>query len=233
MIEARPVDCGAIYEEERRAFVKFLRSCDAPELATSVPATPEWSVRDVLAHVVGVTADLNAENFGDSSDPDAWTAAQVRARRDRTVDELAAEWDGEAPRFEDGLRLFGYEIGSHYIGDLLQHVADVKHALGRPRPSDNLTLAVALDFYLISFEQSLDEQQCGAVQLGAGEESWTLGSGAAIASVTAERFELFRSLGGRRSEAQVRALSWRGDMDAVVPIFSRYPLPEADIIDHT
>src|SRR5690242_12321252 len=130
MVPERDVDCAALYEQERRKFIALQRSLDDAGRATPVPATPGWTVHDVLAHVVGITADLNAAEFG-SGDPDAWTAAQVDTRRDRTVDELAAEWDREADRFETGLRLFGYEIGSHYLGDLLQHVADVRHALGR------------------------------------------------------------------------------------------------------
>ena len=78
------------------------------------PVDPEelsgWTVRDVVAHVVGIAADLNAGRFGSGS-ADDWAAEQVRSRKDRSVDELSDEWDLEAPRFEDGLRLFGYELG--------------------------------------------------------------------------------------------------------------------------
>jgi len=180
---------------------------------------------------VNVDPNVRSNSFGDLSDPDAWTAAQVDARRDRTVDQLAAEWAGEAPQFEDGLRLLGYELGSHYVGDLLQHAADVRHALGLARPDDDLSLAVALDFYLISFEETLAEAGVGSVAVEVGDESWTLGPGATVASLRAERFELFRALGGRRSAAQIRALAWRGDADAVVPLVSRYPLPATDLLD--
>jgi uncharacterized protein (TIGR03083 family) len=184
-----------------------------------------------LSHVVGITVDLNAGRFGNRSDPDAWTAAQVDARRDCSVDQLAAEWADEAPQFEDGLRLLGYAIGSHYVGDLLQHAADVRHAVGLPRPDGDLSLAVGLDFYLISFDETLTAAGVGAVEVAVGDESWTLGPGAPIASVTGERFELFRALGGRRSGAQIRALAWRGDADAVVPLVSRYPLPTNELLE--
>jgi len=231
MVPERDVDCGALYALERQRFVDLQRSCDEHARATKVPAIPAWTVHDVFSHVVGITADLNSGNFGDLSDPDAWTAAQVDARRDRTVDQLAAEWAGEAPQFEDGLRLLGYELGSHYVGDLLQHAADVRHALGLARPDDDLSLAVALDFYLISFEETLAEAGVGSVAVEVGDEAWTLGPGATVASLRAERFELFRALGGRRSAAQIRALAWRGDADAVVPLVSRYPLPATDLLD--
>jgi uncharacterized protein (TIGR03083 family) len=230
VVPERNVDCGALYESTRRDFLRLLGSLDASELTATVPATPAWCVRDVLCHVVGVTADLNAQNFG-TGDADLWTATQVSNRRDRSIGELAAEWDEEAPRFEEGMRLLGYEIGSHYIGDLLHHVADVRHALDLPRPADDEALAVALDFYLVAFEQALAQRGIGAVEVRVASERWVLGVGAVVASVTAERYELFRSLGGRRNEAQVRALHWEGDIEAVLPVVSQYPMPSAPIVD--
>jgi hypothetical protein len=156
MIVERDVDCGAIYERQRHELLAFARGLEDAQLRTLVPATPLWSVRDVLAHVIGITADLNAGRFGDGyADVEAWTAAQVDDRRDRTVDELGREWDTEAPRFEEGLRLLGYEIGSHYVGDLAQHDADARAALGRPHLDDEEVYTVGLDFYVDYAHQSL------------------------------------------------------------------------------
>jgi hypothetical protein len=64
-----------------------------------------------------------------------------------------------------------------------------------------------------------------------GDERWALGSGPAVASVGAGRFELFRSLGGRRSEAQLRSLPWTGAVEDVLPVFSAYPPPGGDLFD--
>ena len=230
MVPERDVDCGAIYEDARLEFLALLRSLTAEQLATAVPATPLWTVRDVLSHVVGINVDLRTLNFG-AADPESWTAAQVESRRDRGLEDVAAEWDHEAPTFEEGLRDFGYEMGSHFVGDLLQHYCDVTHALARPRPSDELRLAVALDFYLTSFEEELNEEKIGSVDVTVDDEHWTVGSGDTVAAVSAPRYEMFRSLGGRRSEDQIRALEWSGAVDAVMPVISRYPLPEQPIIE--
>ena len=229
MVPTRDIDCGEIYERKRRELVALLTECGAEELAQTVPATPAWSVRDVLAHVVGVAADLNAQDFG-TGDPEAWTSAQVAARRDKSVADLGREWDREAPMFEEGLRLFGYELGCHYVGDLLQHTGDVRHALGLTRPADDEALVVALDLYLMSFDDSLTDAQLGAVEITVDPEHWTLASGPVVASISADRYELFRSLGGRRSENQVRALQWSGDVDAIVALVSRYPMSPAPIV---
>jgi uncharacterized protein (TIGR03083 family) len=230
MVPEREVDCGALYGRKRRECIAMLRSLDDGELDTPVPATPKWRVHDVGSHLVGLCTDMNAGVFG-LDDPDAWTANQVAARRERSVDELAAEWEHEAPLFEHGLLVLGYEIGSHYVADLLQHVADVAHALARPAPADDDALPVALDFFLTSFEHGLCDGKMGAVEVTVGQERWTLGEGNVVASVSADRFELFRALGGRRSAAQIRALRWEGDLEAVFSAVSRYPLPVDDLVE--
>jgi hypothetical protein len=91
-------------------------------------------------------------------------------------------------------------------------------------------LAVALDFYLASFEETLEGADVGAVELHTpDDEHWTLGRGAVIAAVRAPRWDLFRSLGGRRTRTEIAALDWDGDADAVVDLVSRYPLPEVSL----
>ena len=102
-----------------------------------------------------------------------------------------------------------------FLGALLLHVADVRHALGLPRPPDDETLLVALDFYLDSFDQDLREAGVGSVTVRPGDAEWTLGAGPVVATWTVDRYECFRSLGGRRGEAQIRAQGWTGDVDAI------------------
>lgn len=232
MIPERDVDCGLLYRRVRRELVALLRAMPLHRLEGQVPATPAWSVQDVLAHLVGLAADLNAQRFPGGSSED-WTDAQVVSRRGRTLDELAAEWEVEAPRFEEGLRLLGYEQGSHFVGDLLQHTCDVRAALGAAQvPEDDVALVVALDFYLRAFDEALAEAGVGSVSVEVGGERFALGAGPEVARWKPRRFEAFRALGGRRSEAQVRAQPWEGDLEVVLPHVSAYPpLPAEDVRD--
>jgi len=230
MIVEREVDAADLYEATRLGLLDLVRSLDEGERARIVPATPAWTVQDVVAHLVGINADLGAGRFGPTA-ADEWTAAQVEIRRGRSFSELAAEWDAEAPGFEDGLRAFGYEMGSHFLGDLLQHVSDVHHALGLPPVPDDETLLVALDFYLDSFHETLVEAAVGAVHVRASGDDWTLGQGEVVASWSADRFEVFRALGGRRDEGQLRAHEWTGDVDRILPFVSRYGQPEQGILE--
>ncbi|MBI2169684.1 MAG: maleylpyruvate isomerase family mycothiol-dependent enzyme [Actinobacteria bacterium] len=229
MIRERDVDTGALYEDVRQQFLDLARGCSPEELDRTVPATPEWTVHDALAHVVGITTDLNRQVFFHPDGPDAWTAEQVDVRRGRSVEELTAEWDAEAPQFEEGCRLLGYEIGSHYVGDLLLHLDDCRFGMGRPVSRDGLAVLVSLDFYLHSFHEGLVEAGVGSVEVADGSKTVVAGAGDVVASVRAEPYDLLRSFGGRRSARQIRTLLWDGDADAVLPHVSRYGVPEADL----
>jgi hypothetical protein len=233
MLVERDVDCGVIYQRVRRELIATLHSLDSGRLATPVPATPAWSVVDAVAHVVGIASDLNAQRF-DVVDQDGWTARQVRERRNANLDDLALEWEGEAPLFEEGLRLMGYEIGSHFVADLLHHACDIHQALCLAPVGDREALVVGLDFYLDSCHQDLVASGAGALGVRASdspEERWTLGEGAEVATLEATRYELFRAFGGRRSERQIRALAWTGDVDEMVALLSRYPMPIGDLVE--
>lgn len=112
-------------------------------------------MQDAFAHGIGIASDLNHFRFADGKTADEWTAIQVETRRGRSVRDLADEWAVEAPTFVDGCRAFGYSFGAHFLGDLLQHSADVRQALGLTRPPDGDALLAATDFYIESFDESL------------------------------------------------------------------------------
>lgn len=63
------------------------------------------------------------------------------------------------------------------------------------------------------------------------QQRWTLGTGSEVATLKAARYELFRAFGGRRSEHQLRAMDWIGDVDAIIGVLSRYPLPTSDLVE--
>jgi uncharacterized protein (TIGR03083 family) len=228
---AETIDTAALYARKRAELVDLVRGLPVERLELRIPATPDWRVRDAFAHVVGITADLNAGTFGDRSDPEAWTEAQVEARRSRTIDEIASEWERESAAFEGGLRLFGYELGSHYVGDLHAHLQDVRAALALPADRDPVTVLVALDFYLGSTDTALRAADVGAVEIVADEEHHVVGGGPPVATLRATPFEVLRTLSGRRSRAQIAAMAWTGDRDRVLTSLSRYPLPETDLFD--
>ena len=148
-----------MYEDVRTAFAALLRTLDETHLATRVPATPAWAVHDVVAHLVGLTADLNAQRFPTDADIGgvAWNDGQISARRTRTLDELLDEWDREGPPFDAGLQLFGRETECHFVGDLVTHVLDVAEALDMSIVVPDTAIDMALQHYTSFVDERLAE----------------------------------------------------------------------------
>jgi hypothetical protein len=239
LARAASVDTGNVYERTRREFIATVVALSDQKLHAQVPATPAWSVRDVLAHVVGLAADLNAQRLPAPDDVGgtAWTNLQVERGRGRALGEVLAEWEREAAPFEDGLRAFGYEVGSHFVADLHAHYQDVRHAIGLPADADELTVRVALDHYLGFIDAMLREAGWGRLDVDAVGEARHLGDpGPHKARLCAQPFELLRSVSGRRSVRQIRALEWHGDADDLLALLQTsfaggYSLPDADLVD--
>ena len=223
-------DCGARYEALRQQLVATVRDAHPDDRRRSVPATPAWSVRDVLGHVTGITEDLNALRF-DATDPEEWTRRQVERHRDEPLESTIAAWDREAPTFERGLRDLGYGIGSHFVADLLVHLIDVQAALDLPIDHDHPAVWIALDFYLDALAEELEDAHVGALAVETDTELRVVGPGDVAASVTAEPFELLRACAGRRTADAVAAYQWSGDVDAFVGRISRYETPTTGVGD--
>jgi uncharacterized protein (TIGR03083 family) len=214
------VDTGEVYEQVRRAFIGMLAGQPSAAIRSRVPSTPLWTVHDVLAHVVGLAADMNALHFPEDDDlgGEAWNAAQVSARRRHSLDEMVAEWDHAAPTFEHGLRAFGYEFGSHFVADLHAHYHDVRAALGLPDEPDAVAVAVSLDHYLGYLDERLTEHGQGAVRFVVGGVDRVVGRGQTVASLRAEPFQLLRTVSARLTLSEIRALSWDGDVEAALAL---------------
>ena len=98
-------DYAAASASLRARVADLVTTATPAQLAAHPPATPDWTVHDVLAHLVGVTGDILG-GVVDGIGTDPWTQAQVDARRDRSVAELLAEWTENAPQVEPMIPVF-------------------------------------------------------------------------------------------------------------------------------
>lgn len=206
------------YRGQRLEISELFAGLTAEQLALTVPGCPEWTVRDLLGHVVGVVADVRAGHLAGAAS-EAWTQAQVDARRELSVREALDEWAQTAPAFEDGLPGMGF-MGWVMVWDITMHGDDLREALGLPLGTSG-THAVVLDGLVEAAGQRA--KGIGTLRLAAGARAWQVGEGEPVASVTApDEGELARAVGGRRTDAQVLGLDWSGDptpwLDAL-PLF--------------
>src|SRR4051812_45409238 len=89
-------DLQAAYVASADRVADLVRDLDASALAAPVPACPGWSVHDVVAHLAGVAADVNADRL-EGAGGDEWSAAHVDARRGVAIGDVLAEWSREQP----------------------------------------------------------------------------------------------------------------------------------------
>jgi uncharacterized protein (TIGR03083 family) len=185
------IDQGAMYRAARLRLSELIRGIDADTEARQVPATPLWTVHDLVAHVVGVAADGTSGNMA-GAPGEAWTAAQVARGKGVPIADLLADWERTGPLMEAFLSSSAGAMAGAAVLDVHTHEADLRHALGLP-------MQVPDDFL-----------QWGATRMSDGFAEAVAGSGLPPVTVDASTLEWFRGRFGRRTEAEVRAYGWFG-----------------------
>ncbi len=193
----------AIYRSARERIGALAGRLGDHQLRTPVPATPGWTVHDVLAHLVGGAADVLANRL-DGAPGDAWTARHVAERRHRPVDELLDEWERAAPAVEASLPK--QHTGPNLAADAICHEADLHEALGLPqtgREHWQPFLDVMGHFPGRRLRDTATLLICD--ELG---QEWRCGSGESVTSLRADGYELFRGVFSRRSRRQIAGWDW-------------------------
>ena len=223
---------GQIYTQTRERIAGMVRDLSPEELARRLPATPAWSPKDVVAHLVGVVADITGGNL-EGAGSESWTAAQVEARRDRSLDELLAEWAERAATVEAFLDQAPPDMSAILISDCYAHEQDIRGGTGRPGARDDDALFIALEFQIDNLAWRLKERGLPGLKLRAGDRVWATAPFGVGATVSApDPFELLRCLHGRRSRAQLAALEWDGDEPGrYFDAFTRFPPAAEDIAE--
>lgn len=222
------MDVGSLYRGTRERIIELVRA--EPEAAmTTVLATPAWTVKDVVGHLTGVCADILSGNIaGVTTEP--WTAAQVEARKNATLDEIVEEWSTIGPQVEEMAHLFG-EAGEQWVVDAVTHEQDLRGTLGKPGARDEPAVDLALGYTGRWFTTTVAAKGITGLKVVVEDRKWSTDDGPPSATLIAERFDFLRAVTGRRSVAQIRALDWRGDPEPYLKAFEWGPFrPAADDI---
>lgn len=196
-----------------------------PELAeTPVPGCPDWTVREVVAHLAGLAEDWiegNLENYAS----DAWTQAQVLRFAGASIDEIVARWRRAA---DELVRLEDHPLmgppSRFAFGDAVVHEADVRGALGLDGvPTE--AVAHSLKGQIAMWRATLHRAHVPTLLLRTELRDWWLGTpeDAPRVEVEAPAYEVFRALAGRRSVDQIRAWNWSQDPEAYIAAGLPYP----------
>lgn len=199
----------AIYRSARGRISTLAAGLTDEQLAAKVPATPGWSVHDVVAHLTGGAADVLAQRL-DGAPGDSWTARHVAERRDRPVEELLAEWEQTAPAVETTLP--DKHTGPNLAADAICHEADLREALGLPRIQRE-HWQLFLDVMGHYPGRQLRDSATLVISDELGQQ-WRCGSGDSVILLRADGYELLRALFSRRSRRQIAGWDWSPEPSA-------------------
>jgi uncharacterized protein (TIGR03083 family) len=209
-------DAIAEWTRAQERVIALVAGLPPERAAITVPSCPDWTVRDLLSHMVGLGADVVAGNEPDDHN-EAWTAQQVAARRDRDVDALVAEWQALA----GPLRAWMAEHGTRPLGDVTIHEQDLRGALGEPGGQDTPAMAAMRERFVGRLASRLDP---GLAPLALVGQRWSWCSAGepadAAVEIRASDFDLARALVTRRSAAQLRSWTTRGDVEPYLDAFA-------------
>lgn len=196
---------------------------DAPDedLGRTVPACPEWTVVDLVAHVIGVAEDFAAGNL-EGAGSDEWTTSQIARRSGMSVPALVEEWRVIAEPIEQMLDQLPPGPTSLLIGDLASHEHDLRGALDRPGARDSDALWIGLDRYVRWFGKRIKDAGLPSVAIRSGDHHWQAGILDPTVELEGEAFELLRAMTGRRTHEEIASLSWTGDPSNYLDLVPTY-----------
>jgi uncharacterized protein (TIGR03083 family) len=224
----------------------LLRSVPPADLDAIAPATPEWRVRDLAAHLAGVCDDGLHGNLGSvpSGGPDlvigvddveavnSWTDVQVTKRADWPIEQVLDNWAELAEQIEATMNALHPAIGQ-MLADAVTHEHDIRGGLGQPDARDSAAMVIAGDWLLRLMSKLLGPGIEGTLRIEHEGGTVDIGTGEPVTTLRTTRFEILRVVTGRRSMEQMRAMDWNGPLDPSVLIVAPtlYPPRPTNLIE--
>lgn len=238
-----------LYEELRNEISEFAVGLTPQELDSPVPATPGWTIRQVVTHLAAdatylIEGDFPREFFEAFGDAGAvatlndWTARQLEERKDRSLEEILQEWKTSATQvsaimrgdqsWPEGILPFADRV---LLTDATVHQQDIFGALGIERARDSAPIKIALSGYIATMGWRLAPVGVAPLRFDLGEKSYVAGDGEPGATVRADRWEFFRAMSGRRSPEQIADYEWDGDSEPYIPYFYPYGIRTEPLVE--
>ncbi len=241
-------DLAAAYTETRDRLVEVVRPLDEPGLAVIVPATPAWTIKDVVAHLTHVagayaagyhsysTQDVNKFALAlpdDLPDIDRWAQDGVDERSARPLEQIINEWFEETSAL--CLTMRGERQlpagASHEmlawaaVSDLATHAQDIRGALCVDPDRDAYATKLAYASFTMMLEARAATADVPPIRIVTDRGPVSLGAPAEPPTIEIDWYELLRAAAGRRSASQIRQLFAPNDAEPYLAVISPYPLP--------
>ncbi|MBE7187404.1 maleylpyruvate isomerase family mycothiol-dependent enzyme [Jatrophihabitans endophyticus] len=215
------MDAIAEWTQSQQRVIELVEGLDPGVADTVVPACPDWTVRQLLSHMIGLDADVVAGDEPDDHNA-TWTQKQVDARADHDVATLVAEWRDLTAPVQEWMRA----NNTRPLGDVVIHEQDLRGALDSPGARDTDALAALRDRMAGRLDQVVTGAGLPGLRLSSPSWSFVAGAEPAAVTVEASEFDLTRALMTRRTADQLRGWVTDGDIEPYLDSFAGLgPLP--------
>jgi uncharacterized protein (TIGR03083 family) len=218
-------DLSAAYHATRARISALVAELDDAELARVVPACPEWTVHDLLAHVVGLPEAITS---GDrpSDDHQTWLEGLIATRRTASVSSLVERWQACA----DATSALVDGSGGLLLLDLVTHEQDLRGAVGRPGARGAPEGRAILQAELAALVPGFIDAGLGALVIDAEGTQWASHLVRPGCTLHIDPWEASRVLESRRTAEEILALPATGDIEPYIPVIAGHrPLPTASL----
>ncbi len=208
------------YVRTRTRMIDVFVDAPGPDLDRTVPACPDWAVRDLAAHVVSLPAALGAGHLPDG-DVGIWIQGLVDERRGQDVTALMQEWS----ELDDVIAPLLDGMGSVLFGDLAVHEHDLRGALGRPDHAA-LDVDVMMPRTLAGFAKPLRAEDLAAIAVEHDGRRWESHDREPGWTLLVDPWEAVRALNSRRTADELLHLPCTGDPVPYLAVLDAHlPLP--------
>ncbi|WP_018657675.1 maleylpyruvate isomerase family mycothiol-dependent enzyme [Actinomadura flavalba] len=205
----------ALYRRIRDETIEMLarRTTDADR---TVPACPEWDVRDVLGHVVDICARATRRLTG-GPEPAAVPAGGA------PVADLLAKWRRDGALLDRLLATGETRLSRILVMDAFTHWLDLRQCFGLLPPAEHPAYLPMIEVVMGGFSAEVAARDLPPLHVVTDGRDWTAGRGQAAATLSAAPHDLFRTLTGRRTFDQVARLAWSTDPAPWLPALTWGP----------
>ncbi len=220
------VPLSLLYREARERLTRVAASVD--DDSVPVPATPGWTLHDVVAHVTGAAEDAASGRVPTAGPTPEWTAGHVARGGDATTSELLDRWAVASPAVE---ALLDRTPIWPLVFDATAHEHDVRGAVGDrgARDSVGVVLGAKLLLGTLTVEAPLRVvTEHHDVRVGPEHADPERAEHVLLRTTD---FEAFRWRLGRRSRAQLAAMDWSADPEPFLDHLCVFGPAEHDVVE--
>lgn len=213
-------DPFTLYDASRTRMLQLVAEAGPGGRDVSVPACPDWSTHDLIAHCVSMPAAIAAGDLPDG-DLERWLEDIRAARTDRSLADLATEWRS----VDDTIAAMVSGDGGVLLDDLVVHEHDLRGALDRP---DHTVLDgdVFVPRALRSCVPELERRGLGAIEVRHGDRVWRSHEAPTAWVLEVTPWEAVRVLYSRRTATELRDLGEGDDVESFLRLLDDHlPLP--------